>query len=233
MQIEKINYYLGIGANPVSHLEKIISGIGGFLSIFLIIYISRIYVGAEEAIYIVPSMGASAVLLFSVPHSALGQLWHVIGGHLISAAIGVTCAQLLPSAGIAASASVGLAIGIMYYARCIHPPGGATALAAVLGGPNIHALGYEYILTPIAINTATILLVAFLFNALFHWRRYPAFLISKESRIDSAQKAYAPIDHANFVYALSQMDTFIDVTEDDLLKIYHLATEREVNLNSD
>ncbi|MEC7887627.1 MAG: HPP family protein [SAR324 cluster bacterium] len=233
MQLDKFLYYLGVGANPVSHLEKIISGIGGFLAIFSIIYISSLYVGAEEAVYIVPSMGASAVLLFAVPHSALGQLWNVIGGHLISAAIGVACAQWLPGGGIAAAASVGLAIGVMYYARCIHPPGGATALAAVIGGPNIHALGYEYILTPIAINTVTILMVALLFNALFRWRRYPAFLIPKKSGLDSAHKAYAPVDHANFVYALSQMDTFIDVTEDDLLKIYQLATGREVNLNSE
>jgi len=91
-------------------------------------------------VYIVPSMGASAVLLFAVPHSALGHLWNVIGGHLISSAIGVACYQRLPSNGIAAGASVGLAIGAMYYTRCIHPPGGATALAAVIGGQNIHAL---------------------------------------------------------------------------------------------
>ena len=94
-------------------------------------------------VYIVPSVGTSAVLLFAVPHSALGQLWNVIGGHLISAAIGVACYQWLPSNGIAAGASVGLAIGAMYYTRCIHPPGGATALAAVIGGQNIHALGYR------------------------------------------------------------------------------------------
>ena len=92
MQIEKIICYLGLVTNPVSHLEKIISGIGGFLSIFSIIYISSLYVGVE-AVYVIPSMGASAVLLFAAPHSALGQLWNVIGGHLISAAIGVTCAR--------------------------------------------------------------------------------------------------------------------------------------------
>ena len=58
-------------------------------------------------VYIVPTMGASAVLLFAVPHSALGQLWNVIGGHLISAAIGIACYQWLPSNGIVASASLG------------------------------------------------------------------------------------------------------------------------------
>jgi len=108
-------------------------------------------------------MGAPAVLLFPVPHSALGQLWNVIGSHLISAAIGVACYHWLPSNGIAAGVNVGLAIGAMYYTRDIHPLGAATALTAVIGGPNIHALGYHYILTPIAINTATILLVALLF----------------------------------------------------------------------
>ena len=181
-------------------------------------------------VYIVTSMGASVVLLFAVPHSALGQLWNVIGGHLISAAIGVACYQWLPSNGIAAGASVGLAIGAMYYTRCIHPPGGATALAAVIGGQNIHALGYQYILTPIAINTATILLVALLFNALFHWRRILHFCYQKKPKKTTLIANMH--QHADFVYALSQMDTFIDVTEDDLLKIYQLATGREINSNN-
>jgi CBS-domain-containing membrane protein len=94
-------------------------------------------------VYIVPSVGASVVLLFAVPHSALGELWNVIGGHLISSAIGVACYQWLPSSGIAAGASVRLAIGAMYYTSCIHPPGSATALVAIIDGQNIHALGYR------------------------------------------------------------------------------------------
>ena len=92
--------------------------------------------------------------------------------------------------------------------------------------------GLPVTLTPIAINTATILLVGLLFNALFHWRRYPAFLLSKETEKDYTNSEYASVDHADFVYALSQMDTFIDVTEDDLLKIYQLATGREINSNN-
>ena len=135
---------------------------------------------------------------------------------MISVAIGVTCYQYLPSNGIAAGASVGSAIGAMFFTRCIHPPGGVTALAAVFGGSNIHARGYQYSLSPIAINTATILLVALLYNALFHWLRYPAFLLSKKTEKDYTNSEYAPVDHADFVYALSQMDTFIDDTKDDL-----------------
>ena len=75
-------------------------------------------------------------------------------------------------------------------------------------------------LTPIAINAVTILLVSLLFNALFRWHSYPSLLIPKASGLESAHKAYATVDHVSFVYALSQIDTFIDVTEDDLLKIY-------------
>ena len=74
--------------------------------------------------------------------------------------------------------------------------------------------------------------MALLSNALFNWRRYPVFLLSKETEKDYTNSENAPVDHADFVYALSQMDTFIDVTEDDLLKIYQLATGREINSNN-
>ena len=230
---ETILKYLGIDSSPVSHREKIISALGGFIGILCIFYTSSIFIGTEEAVYIIPSMGASAVLLFAVPHSPLGQLWNVFGGHCISAGIGVICARYIPVYGVAVASSVGLAILAMYYARCIHPPGGATALAAVIGGPQIHALGFQYILTPVAINTVVILVVAFLFNAAFKWRRYPAFLAPKEIKLPKTPDGYAPVDHANLVYALSQIDSFIDVTEEDLLKIYRLATGRGEGAGTD
>ena len=62
----------------------------------------------------------------------------------------------------------------MHYLRCIHPPGGATALGAVLGGDAVHQFGYQSVITPVMLNAITILLVALLFNAPFAWRRYPA-----------------------------------------------------------
>ena len=226
MKITQLQYYLGIDLNPNTHHEKIISAIGGCLGIFLVFTISHWLLDSAGAIYIIPSMGASAVLLFAAPHSPLAQPWNVFGGHIISAAVGVICVQFIPALGFAAAASVGLAIGAMYYLRCIHPPGGATALAAVIGGGQIHALGFEYILAPVLLNTLTILLVALLFNYLFKWRRYPAFLAAREKKSVLPADEYAPINHADLVYALSEMDSFIDVSEEDLLKIYKLATGR-------
>jgi len=177
---------------------------------------------------IVPSMGASAVLLFAAPHAPFSQPWNVVVGHLLSAVIGVACWQWIPQVTLAASAAVGLAIGAMYVTRSLHTPGGATALAAVIGGDELHALGFGYLFQPILLNVAAILLVALLFNGLFKWRRYPEYLHLKTNPVVSQADEYEPINHEDFVYALSQIDTIVDASEDDLLKIYQLATKRHL-----
>ena len=219
---------LGIEAGITSHTERVVSAIGGFTAILLIFHISRYFLGAGDILLIVPSMGASAVLLFAVPHGALSQPWNVLGGHVISAAIGVSCALLLPEPFLAASLAVGLAIGAMYYLGCIHPPGGATALTAVIGGEATHALGYQFVITPVLLNALTMVLVAVLFNYLFKWRRYPARLAErgKQPAAEAESATAGTIRHEDLVVALSEIDSFIDVSENDLLRIYALATGR-------
>lgn len=224
----RISGILGIESNTVSHTERLVSALGSFLVILLVFYTCRLYLGPAGTLLIVPSMGASAVLLFAVPHGALSQPWNVLGGHLVSAAIGVSCALLVPHQITAASLAVGLAVGAMYYLRCIHPPGGATALAAVIGGEATRALGYQFVLTPVLINVLTMLVVAVLFNYLFQWRRYPAWLAERQrpaAATATPQDKHA-IEHADLVSALSQIDSFIDVSEHDLLQIYELATRQ-------
>lgn len=156
-----------------NHLEKWISALGGILSLTGILMISHAALGMEGASMLVASMGASAVLLFAVPHGPLSQPWPVLGGHIISAVIGVTCARYVHEPILASALAVGLAIGAMHYLNCIHPPGGATALSAVAGGAAVQQLGYFYVLTPVALNAVTILLIAIVFNYPFQWRRYP------------------------------------------------------------
>jgi CBS-domain-containing membrane protein len=216
---------LGIEGGIASHREKIVSASGGVVAIFGILVASQFFIGATGAQLIIASMGASTVLLFAVPHGPLSQPWALIGGHLVSAVIGVSCARFIGNPFLAASVAVGLAVGAMYYLRCIHPPGGATALSCVIGGPAVHAMGYQYVLTPVVLNVLIILMIAVLFNYPFVWRRYPAYLgrLAKRQR-EGKPQAYRPIEHADFVYALSQLDSFVDVSEDDLLRIYTLAT---------
>jgi CBS-domain-containing membrane protein len=225
---EKILQYLGVERYRVGHTEKLVSALGAFLGIFLIFYTSTYFVQGVSSYLVVASMGASAVLLFAVPHGPLSQPWSLIGGHLVSAVIGVTCAKFIPDTFIAAPLAVGLAVGVMYYFHCIHPPGGATALSAVVGGSAVQELGYQFILTPVLINVIAILSVAIVFNFLFKWRRYPAYLSQKKVLRDASKSdfSYGAITHEDFVYALSEFDSFIDISENELLKIYELVTQR-------
>ncbi len=103
-----------------------------------------------------------------------------------------------------------------------------TALAAVIGSEKLHDLGYAYIYEPILLNAVAILLIAIVFNVLFRWRRYPAHLHVREEVATPEIAGYAPIKHEDFVYALSHIDTFVDISEEDLLAIYELATRRHV-----
>ncbi|HIP94276.1 MAG TPA: HPP family protein [Leucothrix sp.] len=224
--MKKILHLLGVTEQQSSHAEKLISLLGGVISIYAIFLVTNQFLGVAEAVYIIPSMGASAVLLFAAPNVPFSQPWNVFGGHIISAIIGVACYQLIPDIHFAAAASVGFAIGAMYYTKCIHPPGGASALAAVIGSSAIHDLGYMYVITPVLINTVTILIIAVLFNALFSWRHYPAVLKKASEVTTTNESVYPPIKHEDFVYALSQIDSIVDINENDLQEIYAIATGR-------
>ncbi len=230
---ETILQYLGVERYRVGHTEKLLSGLGAFLGIFLIFYSSSFFVQGTSLYLIVASMGASAVLLFAVPHGPLSQPWSLISGHLISAVIGVSCAKFIPDVFIAAPLAVGLAVSAMYYFHCIHPPGGATALSAVVGSSAVHELGYQFVLTPVLINVITLISVAIIFNYFFSWRRYPAYLAQKATAANKemSEGSYGAITHEDFVFALSEFESFIDISENDLLKIYDLVTQRHKSAN--
>ncbi|NDP47214.1 MAG: hypothetical protein GZ085_02275 [Sulfuriferula multivorans] len=202
--------------------------------ILAVLWVSHLWLGSQGGVLAVASMGASAVLLFAAPHGALSQPWPVFGGHLVSAVIGVFCARwLVDNPVLAASLAVALSIGVMYGLRCLHPPGGATALYAVMGGDAVHALGYTYVLSPVLLNVLVIMVVAVVFNFPFHWRRYPQSwhraVVESNKRANPLQAAEekAMIPHSDLVYALSQIDTFVDISEEDLQRIYALALKHE------
>lgn len=215
---------LGVELSPVSHRERLASALGGCVGIFAVYWLSHVVSGAVTSPILVLSMGSTAVMLFAVPHGALSQPWPLLGGHLVSGLIGIACLLYVPDPMLAASLGVGLSIGAMHYLRCIHPPAGATALAAALGDASVRAMGFGFVLAPVMQNVLIILVAAVAFNALFPWRRYPAALV--RSIAAPAAAGYEAISHEDFVYALSQLDSYIDVSEEDLLRIYSLATGR-------
>jgi CBS domain-containing membrane protein len=117
-------------AYTVSEREHWISAAGGLAGIFAVLWTSHLLLGSGEvSLLIIASMGASAVLLFAAPHGTLSQPWPVVGGPRVSAVIGVACVGWLGGEPmLAASLAVALSIAAMYSLRCLHPPGGATAL---------------------------------------------------------------------------------------------------------
>lgn len=215
---QRFRQFIGVPGSTHQAGEQVVAALGGLFGVLLVLAATRALVGPGAAVFIVPSLGASAVLVFAVPHSAFAQPWAVLGGNGLSALVGVACQQLIPNPTLAAAAAVGLAIGIMHLARCIHPPGGATALAAVIGGAAIHDLGFAYAWSPVAINCLILLAAGLGYNLCFPWRRYPASLM----RYASAGRAPAAApwigeEHVNA--ALERLNVVVDVSPGELAEI--------------
>ncbi len=161
----------GIGLSEIAW-----SWIGAMLGIASVAYLNYNVLGEPDSVMIIGSFGASAVLLYGAIRSPLAQPRNLVGGHVLSAFIGVVAYQLLGGTmWLSASVAVATAIAVMHGTRTLHPPGGATALIAVVGSQKIHDLGFLYPFVPVAMGALTMLVVALLVNNLSGRRRYPEF----------------------------------------------------------
>lgn len=128
----------------------------------------------DENIFLIGSFGASSVLIYGAIQSPLSQPRNLIGGHVISAFIGVTIYKLLPDIiWLNAPLAVSLSIVVMQMTKTLHPPGGATALIAVIGSEKVKALGYLYVLSPVLTGALILFVVALIFNNITSHRKYP------------------------------------------------------------
>lgn len=152
------------------------SWVGAFLGIATVAFITYNVLDKTGLTMIIGSFGASAVLIYGAIKSPLAQPRNLIGGHILSALIGVTSYLLFHShLWFAAAMSVATALALMHASNTLHPPGGATALIAVIGGESVHKLGYFYAVIPTAAGASAMLLVALLVNNIPRNRRYPEF----------------------------------------------------------
>ena len=205
----------------VSRREIALGCLGALLGIFSAAWLSQRMLAGFNPWFIAP-MGASAVLLFAVPASPLAQPWSLIGGNLCAALIGVTCAAHVDDAALASGLAVSLAIGAMFALRCLHPPSGAVALTAVLGGPAIRALGYAFVLWPVAIDSLLLLMAALLFNVSAR-RRYPhqpAPPPPSHGTRDAAPTARIGLTVQDLDAALRARGELLDVSQEDLEELF-------------
>jgi len=151
---------------------------GSFLGIATVAFIHFNYLSSHALILVIGSFGASAVLIYGAIESPLAQPRNLIGGHILSAFIGVTCYKFTPEyLWLTPALAVSLSIFFMHLTRTLHPPGGATALIAVIGGTGIHKLGYLYMIFPAASGAIIMLIIALIINNLSRERKYPEFWI--------------------------------------------------------
>jgi len=160
----------------VSISEILWSWVGAFLGISSVSYLHYRWLESSDLALVIGSFGASAVLIYGAVKSPLAQPRNLVGGHVLSGFVGVASYQLLSShMWIAAAVAVATAIALMHATKTLHPPGGATALIAVIGSDKIHALGYLYPVVPAGLGAVIMLAVALLVNNIPNSRRYPEF----------------------------------------------------------
>ncbi len=170
----RISRYVVYKETLIDYREKLWSFVGSFLGIGIIAVIQSFFLDSHDNLFLIGSFGASSVLIYGVIQSPLAQPRNLIGGHLVSAVVGVTVAQVLPDIlWITAPLAVSLSILGMQFTKTLHPPGGATALIAVSGSEQIKAMGYLYVLYPVLAGVIILLLVALLVNNITSQRVYP------------------------------------------------------------
>lgn len=178
---------------------------------------------------LVAPMGASAVLLFAVPASPLAQPWSVLGGNVISALVGITVVRLVPDPTVAAAVAVGAAIAVMSLLRCLHPPGGAVALSAVLGAAGSQAPSYMFALVPVGVNSALLLLVALVFHR-FSGHSYPHVVAkappSAHGTADTAPALRATPSEEEVEAAIEALGETLDVEAGDVRMVLNEAEWR-------
>ncbi|WP_284651920.1 HPP family protein [Flavobacterium terrisoli] len=180
MPVEKIkrNYrkarYVLYKETLVDFKEHFWAFLGSFIGMGIIAYLQYGKFSPPDYVFLIGSFGASCVLVYGVIQSPLAQPRNLVGGHLISAIVGVTVQKLIPDIlWLSAPLAVSLSIVMMQITKTLHPPGGATALIAVTGSPAILKLGYWYVITPVFVGSIILLVVALIFNNMTSNRQYP------------------------------------------------------------
>lgn len=163
------------GSIEMSPTALAIGWAGSFIGILILALINSAFLSrTDNLLLLVGSFGASAVLLFGAPAAPLSQPRNLVGGHVISALVGVTTYLLLGwNIPLAAATAVATAITVMQLTGTLHPPGGATALIAVIGNERVHELGYLYALAPIGLGAMILLVVALITNNSTRRSKYP------------------------------------------------------------
>jgi CBS-domain-containing membrane protein len=227
-----IKHIMGVPAHTPSWRDQFAAVMTSAIGIGIVAWIATqlIQPGTHNPL-LIASIGATAVLVFAVPHGALSQPWAVFGGHTISALVGLTIAHTLGGGILSAALAVALAIGAMHLGKCIHPPGGATALSVILAAHDNTLLPWTFVLNPVWLNVVPIIILTYILNLPFPWRRYPANMhthLAAQPLKTAQLEQEMSFTEKHLAAALDEIDAMIDISDDQLQQVYHaLARQQE------
>lgn len=204
------------GPVRVDGRERLRAFAGAAVGVLVAGIVSRWLAGAGSlSPWLVAPIGASAVLVFAVPASPLAQPWPVIGGNTVSALIGTACVLAIPDPAIAGALAVGLAIAVMFQLRCLHPPGGASALLVVL----THTADAQFSVFPVLANSALLVFAGMAYNSLTG-RAYPHRPTAAPAGPVPAGSRFGAAD---IDAALARYNQVLDISRGDLEMLLHDA----------
>lgn len=212
-----------LSAIPLTERLKV--ALAAFIALFIVTYTSMQLADMASTAVLLASMGASSVLLFGLPNSPLAKPWSFVGGHLISGTVGLLCSHLFTDLALMAAVTIGCVLFVMYLFECMHPPGGATALVPVIASADT-VLGYDFLLYPVALNVFVMLAVALLLQKF--WLKQGMQKPSQQYDPIHLHHDKSPLNRLglqteDLLSALNSFDTVIDISEQDLERLYHQA----------
>ncbi len=203
--------------------DRILACLGALAGIALTAYVSAVAAGnVTDLLWIVPPMGASAVLLFAVPASPMAQPWPAIGGNVISALIGIAVAHFMPLSALSAGIAVASAIAAMSLLRCLHPPGGAAALVGLFAGASS---SYWFPLMPVGVNAVILTASAWVYHRM-SGHTYPHAPAAPATAPKSAQELPWTFSRTDIASALDEMGETFDIDTADLETLLRTIEQR-------
>lgn len=225
MKVKPFFHFITLDPVNLSIKGKLLSVVSCFIAILVVAWITHKFSASAAYPIIVASMGASAVILFIIPHSPLAQPWPLVGGQLASALVGIWSAQVITDTALASACAVGGSVLVMLLFRCLHPPGAATALTPIMAGDPITSLGYGFVLMPVGLNVVIMLIMAIAINRWVLRYEYPTaphLAGNKNHKLNSLIQPTqrTSISEQDLEQALENMDMFMDVSAADLSKLF-------------
>jgi len=145
-------------------LSMIAGGASGALAIGVMYLLS---IQAEYPLASVP-FATSIVLVSGSPEAAPAQPRALVGGHVLSALVGLVVLYFAGPHAWAAALAVGLAIFAMLATDTFHPPAGINPLIIVM-----NAMSWSFLLVPVAAGALILLGYTWAWNNLVRRNRWP------------------------------------------------------------